>query len=27
VFENHAMGLYFIADPEGQRIEIIPAKE
>ena len=26
VFENHAMGLYFIADPEGQRIEIIPAK-
>ena len=26
VFENHAMGLYFIADPEGQWIEIIPAK-
>ena len=26
VFESHAMGLYFIADPEGQWIEIIPAK-
>ena len=26
VFENHAMGLYFITDPAGQWIEIIPAK-
>ncbi|MGI6221491.1 MAG: VOC family protein [Coriobacteriales bacterium] len=25
VFENYAMGLYFIADPEGQWIEILPA--
>ena len=24
VFENHAMGLYFIADPDGQWIEILP---
>jgi lactoylglutathione lyase len=26
VFENPAMGLYFIADPDGQWIEILPEK-
>lgn len=26
VFENPRMGLYFIADPDGSWIEIIPAK-
>lgn len=25
-FENHAMGIYFITDPDGYWIEIIPAK-
>ena len=25
-YENTAMGLYFICDPEGQRIEILPEK-
>ena len=25
-FENEAMGLYFITDPDGQRIEILPAR-
>ena len=26
VFDNPRMGLYFIADPDGQWIEIVPAK-
>ncbi len=25
-FENHAMGIYFINDPDGYWIEIVPAK-
>ncbi len=25
-FENHAMGLYFIADPDGYWLEILPRK-
>ena len=25
-YENHAMGLYFIEDPDGYWIEILPAK-
>ncbi|MBQ3055496.1 MAG: VOC family protein [Oscillospiraceae bacterium] len=25
-YENHAMGIYFISDPDGYWIEIIPAK-
>lgn len=25
-YVNHKMGLYFICDPDGQRIEIIPEK-
>ena len=25
-YENHAMGIYFIADPDGYWLEIIPAK-
>ena len=25
-FENHAMGIYFITDPDGYWIEIIPAR-
>ncbi len=25
-FENHDMGIYFINDPDGYSIEIIPAK-
>ena len=26
VFENHEMGIYFITDPDGYWLEIIPAK-
>jgi len=26
VFENHDMGIYFIADPDGYWIEVLPAK-
>lgn len=26
VFENPAMGIYFITDPDGYWIEIVPAK-
>ncbi|MBR2673841.1 MAG: VOC family protein [Mogibacterium sp.] len=26
VFENHDMGIYFITDPDGYWLEIIPAK-
>jgi len=26
-FENHAMGLYFIEDPDGYWLEILPAKK
>lgn len=25
-FENHDMGIYFVNDPDGYWIEIIPAK-
>lgn len=25
-FENEAMGVYFIADPDGYWIEIVPAR-
>lgn len=25
-FENHAMGIYFISDPDGYWLEILPAK-
>lgn len=25
--ENSKMGLYFIVEPDGQRIEILPAKD
>lgn len=25
-FENHGMGIYFISDPDGYWIEIVPAK-
>ena len=25
-FENSAMGIYFISDPDGYWIEIVPAK-
>jgi lactoylglutathione lyase len=25
-FENHEMGLYFITDPDGQWIEVLPEK-
>ncbi len=26
VFENHAMGIYFIADPDGYWLEILPGE-
>ena len=26
-FENHDMGIYFIADPDGYWLEVVPAKE
>ena len=26
-FENPAMGIYFISDPDGYWVEIIPAKK
>lgn len=27
VYENHSMGLYFIADPDGYWIEVLPEKK
>ena len=27
VFENHEMGIYFITDPDGYWLEVIPEKE
>lgn len=27
VFENHAMGIYFITDPDGYWIEIVPVRK
>ena len=27
IFENHDMGIYFIGDPDGYWIEIVPIKE
>ena len=26
-FENHAMGIYFITDPDGYWLEVLPAKK
>ncbi|MFR2649234.1 MAG: lactoylglutathione lyase, partial [Blautia coccoides] len=25
-FENHDMGIYFISDPDGYWLEVVPAK-